>query len=54
MIWSRFGPLDARLKEDEPQLLPGSESGPTRYRRYDMPEGFEVEDFVGSWAGQVA
>ena len=54
VIWSRFGPLDARLKEDEPQLLPGSESGPTRYRRYDMPEGFEVEDFVGSWAGQVA
>ena len=54
VIWSRFGELDGRLKEEEEHSRPGTQSGPTRYRSYEMPAGFGVEEFVGSWADGAA
>jgi hypothetical protein len=54
VIWSRFGPLDARLKKESTQGQAGARTEPTRYRSYEMPSDYGVEDFVESWAGREA
>jgi hypothetical protein len=49
-LCQRFGTLDARLQADEEQSVVATQSRPTNYRVYDMPVGFGVDDFIGSWA----
>ena len=48
-LWERFAPLDARLKSDTEQLVPGFQSGPMPYYFEEMPAAFDVEDFIASW-----
>ena len=47
--WQRFETLDARLQADCDQFEPMMHVTSTRYRFYDMPEDFEVDDFIASW-----
>ncbi|MYF97981.1 phytanoyl-CoA dioxygenase family protein [Candidatus Poribacteria bacterium] len=48
-LWERFKPLDALLKTDEEQFLPGFQSGPMRYYFNEMPSNYGVADFITSW-----
>ena len=48
-LWQRFEPLDARLRADCDQFEPMMHVTSTRYRFYDMPEDFEVDDFIATW-----
>ena len=48
-LWQRFETLDARLQADSDQFEPMMHVTSTRYRFYDMPEEFEVDDFIASW-----
>jgi ectoine hydroxylase-related dioxygenase (phytanoyl-CoA dioxygenase family) len=48
-LWSRFGVLDARLQSAEVQLVPGAQFSPAKYRAYEMPTSFDLEDFIASW-----
>ena len=48
-MWERFKPLDALLKTDEEQYLPGFQSGPMHYYFNEMPTNFGVADFIKTW-----
>ena len=48
-LWQRFKTLDAKLQADCDQFEPMMHVTSTRYRFYDMPENFEVDDFIASW-----
>jgi hypothetical protein len=48
-LWERFKPLDALLKTDEEQYLPGFQSGPMHYYFNEMPNNFGVSDFIKTW-----
>ena len=48
-LWQRFSALDARLRSDEEQFVPGFQSGPMEYVYQDLPEDFDVEEFIASW-----
>ena len=48
-LWSRFAVLDQKLQSDQVQREPLFQGEPTTYYLYEMPENFEVEDFVASW-----
>ena len=48
-LWQRFEPLDARLRAEDEQFEPMMHVTSTRYRFYDMPEDFEVDDFTAGW-----
>ena len=48
-VWERFKPLDALLKTDEEQYLPGFQSGPMHYYFNEMPTNFGVADFIKTW-----
>ncbi len=50
-VWSRFKPLDERLQGEPHEARPGDARTITRYRTYEMPPGYGVEDFVSGWAG---
>ena len=41
-------------KEESTQGQAGARTEPTRYRSYEMPSDYGVEDFVESWAGREA
>ncbi len=45
----RFKTLDEKLKADTEQYESLFKSGPTLYRFYEMPENFDLADFVASW-----
>lgn len=49
IVWDRFKPLDALLKTDEEQYLPGFQSGPMHYYFNEMPTNFGVADFIKTW-----
>ena len=49
IVWERFKPLDALLKTDEEQYLPGFQSGPMHYYFNEMPTNFGVADFIKTW-----
>ncbi len=49
VLWERFKPLDARLKTDKEQYLPGFQSGPMHYYFNEMPANFGVVDFIKTW-----
>ena len=52
LLWKRFTPLDEALKADQQQYEPGYQlPGPTRYRIYEVPPDFGVDQFVASWNG---
>ena len=49
-LWQRFEPLDEALQADEPQYLPGFLARePSRYRFYDLPTDFGLDQFVAGW-----
>ena len=48
-LWQRFETLDARLQAGCDQFEPMMHVTRTRYRFYDMPEDFEVDDFIAGW-----
>lgn len=49
-LWMRFRFLDEALQDEEPTMMPGFLlREPTRYRSYDLPENFGVEEFTSSW-----
>jgi hypothetical protein len=41
--------LDAKLQTDTEQFVPGFQSKPMPYYFNEMPDGFDVEDFIDSW-----
>ena len=49
ILWERFKPLDALLKSDKEQFIPGFQSGPMRYYFNEMPPNYGVADFIASW-----
>ncbi|MDE0180464.1 MAG: hypothetical protein OXL39_03915 [Caldilineaceae bacterium] len=49
-LWLRFGVLDAKLQDDAEQMVAGTQAKPTKYRVYEMPENFDVEEFIASWS----
>ena len=48
-LWARFEPLDRCLQANEEQFVPGFQSGPMSYYFEMIPEGLEVDWFVGEW-----
>lgn len=48
-LWQRFTPLDAKLRTDTEQLVPGFQHGPMLYHFEEMPAAFDVEEFIASW-----
>ena len=48
-LWSRFVPMENRLKSDEDQYVPGFQTGPTKYFFNDMPAGYHLENFMAEW-----
>ena len=49
-LWQRFEFVDTRLLHTEEHFVPGYQSGPMQYFFEDLPEPFEVSDFVASWS----
>ena len=51
ILSQRFAPLDARLRAETEQYIPGFQSGPEPipYVFEEMPQDFELEDFIASW-----
>ncbi len=49
ILWQRFKTLDAKLQAETEQFVPGFQSGPMRYFFEEMPDDFDVEDFIASW-----
>ena len=51
ILSQRFAPLDARLRAETEQYTPGFQSGPEPipYVFEEMPQDFELEDFIASW-----
>ena len=48
-LWSRFVPMENRLKSDEDQYIPGFQTGPTKYFFNDMPANYNLENFMVAW-----
>ena len=52
-LWKHFTPLDEALKADTEQNTPGFQiPGPTRYRLYELPHAFGIDEFVAGWNGR--
>ena len=48
-LWSRFVPMENRLKSDEDQYIPGFQTGPTKYFFNDMPANYNLGNFMVAW-----
>ncbi|MCY3784836.1 MAG: phytanoyl-CoA dioxygenase family protein [Chloroflexi bacterium] len=48
-IERRFAGLDAALRAPDDHVVPGFQDGPAGYAHNDMPAGFGVDEFIGSW-----
>jgi hypothetical protein len=48
-LWERFRTLDEKLKIPDEQRHPGFQGRESAYNPNDMPEAFEVEDFIAGW-----
>ena len=48
-IADRFAALDAALRTETDQFVPGFQNGSSLYAFNDMPEGFGVDEFIASW-----
>ena len=51
LLWDRFGRLETELTAEEEQYEPLFQNPAMHYRFYEMPQDFNVEDFIASWAG---
>ena len=49
-LWRRFEPLDAALRADEEQFMPGYQSGPMDYYFEQSPQPLTVEKLVAGWS----
>ena len=49
LIGRRFAPLNARLRSQTEQFVPGFQSGPMAQAFEEMPADFDVDDFIASW-----
>ena len=49
LLGRRFATLDAKLQTATEQFRPGTSSNPTRYARDEMPDDFDVDEFIASW-----
>ena len=50
MLGRCFAALDQALQAQAEQYMPGFlQAGPTRYRFYDLPPDFGMDEFVASW-----
>ena len=48
-LWNRFGPLEAKLKADTPQLVPGFQDGTIPYYFEDLADPYSVDAFIATW-----
>ena len=48
-IWQRFAILDAKLQSDVERVYAGAQGSATKYRGYEMPADFDLDDFIASW-----
>lgn len=48
-FWTRFAKLDALLKTEKEQFIPGYQSGPMIYHFDEMPANYQVADFIAGW-----
>jgi hypothetical protein len=49
-LWRRFGPVDAALHSEGEVYISGLQiAGPSKYRLFDLPDNFGIEEFVDSW-----
>ena len=48
-LWERFKPLDALLRSEAEQFVPGFQSGPMIYHFNDMPTDYTTSDFIAGW-----
>ena len=49
LLLRRFEPLDAALRTESEQFVPGFQSGPSEYAFNQMTREFDIEDFIASW-----
>lgn len=49
-LWERFKTLDEELTADSEQYEPLFQNPPMKYHFYEMPQHFDVGDFIASWA----
>ena len=47
--WQRFAVLEAKLQADQVQHIPLFQGNDAKYHRYEMPEDFDMADFINSW-----
>ena len=52
-IGCRFAALDAALREPADHFVPGFQDGPAGYAFENMPAGFGVDEFIGSWSASA-
>ena len=50
LLWDRFAPLDEKLRTEKDQFTAGFQSRPMKYHFEEMPENFDVDEFVATWA----
>ena len=48
-LWNRFGPLEAKLKADKPQLVPGFQDSTIPYYIEDLADPYSVDAFIATW-----
>lgn len=48
-LWTRFEGLDAALQKGEEQFSPGFQSEPMYYNFNEMPDDFNLDQFIASW-----
>ena len=51
-LCNRFVPLDNKLQADTEQYESLFQSSPMKYLFYDMPENFDVNDFIANWSDE--
>lgn len=50
LLWGRFGRLEQELTTKEEQYEPLFQNAAMKYHFYEMPQHFDFEDFIASWA----
>jgi hypothetical protein len=50
LLWERFARLDEELTADAEQFEPLFQNAAMKYHFYEMPQNFDVDDFIGSWS----
>ena len=50
LLWDRFAPQDQKLRTEKDQFTAGFQSRPMKYHFEAMPEDFDLDEFVTTWA----